>query len=51
METLHLLHVPPSVVLLMALLSLVFVEFIGTECEDQIMMNFSSNTILYHESQ
>lgn len=48
---LHLLHVPPSVVLLMALLILVFVEFISTKCEDKIMMNFSSNTILYLESQ
>lgn len=51
MEVLHLLHVPPYMVLVMALLSLIFTEFVSTECQDQVTMNFSSNTILCHESQ
>lgn len=51
MEMVHLLHVPPYMVLVMALLSLIFTEFISAECQDQITTNFSSNTILRDESQ
>lgn len=49
MVMLHLLHVPPHMV--MALLSLTFTEFISTDCQDQITMNFSSNTVLCYKSQ
>lgn len=51
MEVLHLLHVPPYMISVMALLSLIFTEFISAECQDQITTNFSSNTILCPESQ